>query len=363
MKKYKLYMFVYFVILGIVIFTSNDLRIFATELEYVACGPTGGVPKVVPQIMSVTYTLLMFGIPLVLIGSSVIALIKAIASGNGDNLAKARSKMAKKFLIAALAFSVALIVRTTLNSVANETDGNDMPTIAMCIKCFLTYSEENCPASESGNDVHKGSGYDPFKGDKIETHPEKNSNSSSNDSSGVPASGTNCGSDKIYKGKTYSLTDSQKQKIAAMVYGEYSGDLVGMKAVASQMANLYEYQQIYGNSCGNRTFYNYITSGDGCKWYATYNATYSSSKSLALQAVEDVLIKGNRTLPLYINEFDMFPGDIKDPLSADSYIQGQTQIRGKWGGSGVFWCITKTAGDGNLFYYSPDFKKKRENGA
>lgn len=127
-----------------------------------------------------------------------------------------------------------------------------------------------------------------------------------------------------------------------MIKGEYDGDLAGMKAVASQMANLYEYKKWTGSSCvDTESFYQYITAS------ATYNKTEYNAN--ALKAVEDVIINGNRTLPPYVMEFDWF---IVNPLSSDKYIQGQTNVNNVYGGSGIFWCMSKTTyGDANIFFY------------
>ena len=158
-----------------------------------------------------------------------------------------------------------------------------------------------------------------------------------------------------YVGQKYSLTNTQKQKIAGMIYSEYGYDLNGMKAVASQMANLYEINSYNDSNCTrNRSFYEYITDTGQCGWYASADNP-SSTNADALRAVEDVIINGNRTLPLYIDEFDMFPGDIVGASSisdSNSYQPGVTKISNKYGSSGTYYCITKSGSGANIYFYT-----------
>lgn len=155
-----------------------------------------------------------------------------------------------------------------------------------------------------------------------------------------------------YVGTKYDLTDDQITQLSRMVNGEYGSDINGMKAVASQMANLYELRKYYSYT-GGKSMFEYITT---CGWYATARIRFSSSydSSLAKQAVEDVLVNGNRTLPLYIDEFDMFPGDIVGALNSSDYKSGITPIKNVYGSSGTYYCITTaSSGDSNIFFYTP----------
>lgn len=159
-----------------------------------------------------------------------------------------------------------------------------------------------------------------------------------------------CTSEYIYEGTRYSLSEEQKKKLAAMVYAEYASDLDGMKAVASHMANLYEYKTWGGYT--HSSFYDYITTTG---WYAERTRTWTYYNDIALQAVNDCIVNGNRTLPLYIDEFDMFPNDIYDPLGFDSYVRDLNVIRNKYGAIGKFWCLSlNQSNEGNIFFYTSE---------
>lgn len=163
-----------------------------------------------------------------------------------------------------------------------------------------------------------------------------------------------CNDKTIYPGHKYTFTQAQKEKMAAMVYTEADGpnDLLGMKLVASHMCNYYE--KLYkGKEWTGYGLHKLITTSG---WYAelTKNAKYNSSKAIALIAVEEVMEKGNRILPHYIDEFDWFPNDVKNPLNKDDYVQGVTTYLNKGGLRSTFWCINyiEESKSGNIFGYT-----------
>lgn len=166
-----------------------------------------------------------------------------------------------------------------------------------------------------------------------------------------------CNDNTIYPGTKYNLTQSQKEKLAAMVYHEGGYNYIGMKAVASHMANLYERKRFY-NSSITASLYDYMHNNG---WYAsgTRNAVYDGSSSYmrqALQAVEEVIVGGNRILPHYIDEFDWFPNDVVNAMDKSKYVQGETIYYNIYGDSNdliVFWCfnLNSKGTSGNIFGY------------
>lgn len=164
-----------------------------------------------------------------------------------------------------------------------------------------------------------------------------------------------------YKGPKYNLTEDEIIQLSRMVYGEYSADENGMRAVASHMANLYEIRQYLGYGKG-KSLFTYITT---CGWYATAKIRHSSKydNSLAREVTEDVLVNGNRSLPPYVDEFDMFPGDVLYASSINDYKSYQpwvTKIRGRWDGSGVYYCTTSSGRDANLYYVTENGKQYKK---
>jgi len=148
MKKYNKLFIVYFILVGLIIFGCKDLSTVAMDnsnLNYVACGNANGIPRPIPQLTTVAYTLLITATPLILIIFSVIALFKAVSFGNAEDVEKAKKGVIKKFIIAAIIFFTGAIVHFAINKVTSNDE--DKKSAASCIKCFLYYSRGNCPSS------------------------------------------------------------------------------------------------------------------------------------------------------------------------------------------------------------------------
>ena len=123
----------------------------AYNLEYVACGNSEGIPAPVPQLISICYTLLVVATPIILIIFSIVALVKAITGGNADDIKKAKDKVIKKFIAAALVFFVAGIVQFVVSRAA-ITDG-DKNSAVDCINCMLY--NDGCAPSTAGDDAYQ----------------------------------------------------------------------------------------------------------------------------------------------------------------------------------------------------------------
>ena len=177
-------------------------------------------------------------------------------------------------------------------------------------------------------------------------------------SSGGMSNYVKCTDNTKYLGTKYNLTQAQKEKLAAMIYAEDAYTWEGMQAVASHMGNLYEGRK-FRDSSMKSSFYEYISN---TTWYAerTRKMVYDSSNSVmrkALEAVELVVVQGNRTLPLYIDEFDTFPKDVVSPLDKSQYVQGKTvylNIYGDQYDTITFYCFSVGSNEapGNIYGYS-----------
>lgn len=133
-----------------VTFITSSSTVYA--LDYVACGDATGIPKPIPMFTTIVYTLLIVGVPLALIISSIITLIKAITSGNADNVVKAKNKLLKKIIIAAVVYLTAGLVKFIIGKVSSTEQ--DKSTVGDCLNCFLYYN--GCTESESGNHTEQG---------------------------------------------------------------------------------------------------------------------------------------------------------------------------------------------------------------
>ncbi len=228
-RKSKILFIIYFIVVGIVIFTSDNLGVLANKLEYVQCGSATGIPKPVPQLTTIAYTLLVAGTPIVLIAFSIVTLVKATLGGNADEITKARTKLFKKFIIAAIIFLSASIAQFVLLKVTSN--NNDRDSVTACLKCFLYYSSGRCPVSDTGNDIHKGTHNRVHsnlakpttsnrKSNTTTSANNSNSTSGNNNSSNTTVSGNNSTSNAVRGTKTIFVGDSRT--VGMCGYGDNS---------------------------------------------------------------------------------------------------------------------------------------------
>ena len=147
----------------------------------------------------------------------------------------------------------------------------------------------------------------------------------------------------------YPLTDTQLLKIARLCKQE-QGTVAGAKAEASLMANQLETsasrRKKYGT--GADGLYNWVRNGG---WFAkaAHWMDNGSVSDAILAGVKDVLVNGNRTLPLCVDEHDCFSdiksistGSVKD---RSAYVQGKTVVKNKYGSTWTFWCFPDSTYD------------------
>lgn len=159
---------------------------------------------------------------------------------------------------------------------------------------------------------------------------------------------------QVYPGKKaaftkYPLTDEQLVKIARLCQQE-QGTVTGAKAEASLMANQLETSTArlkkYGT--GADGLYNWVRNGG---WFARAAHWMDNGKvsDSVLAGVKDVLVNGNRTLPLYVDEHDCLSditsistGSVRD---RSAYKQGKTVVRNCHGSTWTFWCFPDSTSD------------------
>lgn len=203
---------------------------------------------------------------------------------------------------------------------------------------------------------------------KLKSVPSKKS--SDNDSNSDSDDGNSVG-------KTYKLTDAQVNGLAHVCVREQGNNVKGAAAEASLMANLTEEK-------GYSSVYDYVLHGT---WFngassAMSNSAYQPSPKV-LEKVKDVLVNGNRTLPLYIDEHDCwdcnsvntcsgFRGDICkldtngkiiSSLSGikdrSNYKKDETKIYNAYGDSGEYYTFyTFPTNISDPFGYTPYYYKK-----
>lgn len=149
--------------------------------------------------------------------------------------------------------------------------------------------------------------------------------------------------------KKYKLTETQLKKLARLCVQE-QGSVDGVKAEASLMANLLETSKSRQNKYGTdgTALYNWVREG-GWFYKAAYFMDNTSVGSKYVEAVRDVLVNGNRTLPQYIDEHDCFD-DIKyistgSIRNRSDYIKDRTIVKNKMGSTWTFYCFPSSKSD------------------
>ena len=192
-KKYSIFKIVYFIILALIVFGYNDLSSLVTDLNYVECGSATGIPRPIPQLTTVAYTLVVTATPIILIVFSVILLFKANATGSADEIEKAKKNLFKKFIIAAIIFFVASIIQFVVLKVTTNKD--DSKSVNDCIKCFLYYSRANCPTSSADMEYttkrKKKANTSNYTNSNIVHRSNRTSSSSNNNNTSNSTSGSN----------------------------------------------------------------------------------------------------------------------------------------------------------------------------
>lgn len=163
-------------------------------------------------------------------------------------------------------------------------------------------------------------------------------------------------SNGIYKGEQYILTEEEMKALARAAMNENNCNLTAFKNEISLMANLYERRKDKYSS-----IVEYVAKGG---WFAgsTVKALKDTARDVPkdrVQAVKDVLVNGNRTLPYQIVEHDCFGdlewlvldgvtyyGDTNGGCAGDSstpvfnkalYVKNKTAIHNFYGATYIFY--------------------------
>lgn len=158
--------------------------------------------------------------------------------------------------------------------------------------------------------------------------------------------------------KKYELSEDKLIKIAKLCVQE-QGTLKGIKAEASLAANILETNTHYVKKFGNDIYSFMRYSG----WFS--NASYYMDNGEAtkeqIEAINDVLVFANRSLPQYVDEHDCF-SDIVSVLNYNKpfnkrdrskYIKDVTVIRNKYGSIYTFYCFPDVKADPFGYIHKP----------
>ena len=160
----------------------------------------------------------------------------------------------------------------------------------------------------------------------------------------------------------YDLSEKQIRGIARIVDCE-QGTTAGEYAEASLMANRTD---IAGDDKATVSrLIKTVTGG----WFAygltRYREGYNGTENVpqhAIDAVVNVLVKGKRTLPRFVNEHDCLP-DITTVTNGTksnkkAWVRGKTILKNRYGSSWYFWDFPGGYDDDPFGYTSSAYRKK-----
>ena len=166
--------------------------------------------------------------------------------------------------------------------------------------------------------------------------------------------------------KKYELSEDKLIKITKLCVQE-QGTINGIKAEASLAANILETNTYYAKRFGNDIYSFMRYSG----WFS--NASYYMDNGEAtkeqIEAINDVLVFANRSLPRYVDEHDCFSDIVStsnygkpfDKRDRSKYIKDVTVITNKYGSIYTFYCFPDVKADPFGYIHKPKYSAKFED--
>lgn len=240
---------------------------------------------------------ILYIVPIGLILMVMIDLSKSVISSDENAMQKNLKLASKRIFSAVIFFLVPTISKFAVN-LASDTAISDYTTCLTNTNNIAYY--ESLEEAKKKIEQEKNKEWYPALGDdgnftkRVLTLAKGKK---------VEFGSSSTGAGGTYNGQTYQLSTAQLSSLAAVSSRE-QGSVDGAMAEASLMANLFELsggEAKYGT--GAAGLLNYVrTSG----WFGPAsgidNATPASQE--ISDAVKKVLVSGQRTLPLYVNEHD-----------------------------------------------------------
>lgn len=311
--------------------------------------------------------IIRFVIPIILVVKLILDIYKGIINPNDKG--ELKKAIVEKITACIIVFLVPTLVSLVVSFVENI-----METTIDYKKCYENATLDNInhiieaelakeKEKEEQESIENKNKYDQAV-EKQKEYFKSNANSSNNSSGGNSSGGFSSGGTTL--GQKYNLTEAQLLNLAKISYCE-QGSLKGAMAEASLMANRYELLSSKSKYY-NKGLHNYVLN---CGWWHPAKSGSYKTKVVpnnVLNAIRSVLINGNRTLPLYVDEHD-YRGDLTSintngkvytSRSAfdnnSNYIQGKTVIKNKYGATYTFWTFPTSKSD--PFGYTASAKNK-----
>ena len=116
------------------------------NVNAVNCGNVTGIPAKIPQLTSLVITIIEIAVPIILVITGSIDLLKGVAAQKEDEIKKGQQLLIKRLITGVIIFFFVMIVKFIISAVA---DTNDTNNITSCMDCFLSNKCEAGSANSS----------------------------------------------------------------------------------------------------------------------------------------------------------------------------------------------------------------------
>lgn len=327
------------------------------------CGEAGGISAIIKMVLN-----FLFGgvVTVATIGLIAVGVRYLSARDNEQQIAQAKRRALQ--IIIGLATATMLWVLVPLALPGMSEGGIDGTLSELDEKSQFTGNTKaeplTTPSSDTTNSTNSNSSNASNSNNGTAETTDGNIATSVDDA--VWNNGNECSGEKIFPGKKYNLTEKEKGYFSELVArencrGKKTGDetfTLGCRLLATQIINLYEEREYNrkgvegcsGGACFYKNLKKWVTSD---KWYAANKSSnnglrpgkYSNINSD--EAVEYVIVNGNRVLPKFVTRYDGlyhwtegrsgFKG-LRTISEAAAAVPMQTVVKGK---SRYLWCIER----------------------
>lgn len=174
-------------------------------------------------------------------------------------------------------------------------------------------------------------------------------------SGGCDCGNSSVSADGIWAGQKYpDLTEGQLRGLMSIIKAENGGTLSAVKIEASIMANLFEHERKNEARTGANLAHYVRTSGWFLDASSRWNESFTGYTEEEMNAIKDIFVNGNRTIPPQIVEHDDLITDIdyieingqryargsSGFMDMSNYVSGKTLIHqdpGRFRGGGTQW--------------------------
>lgn len=287
-------------------------------------------------------------IPIALIVIGIIDFSKAVISSDESAQKKSATLFGKRLIYAVLVFIAPWMIEVVMTTLGDLLGKEGMTNFTDCIT-----NSENIFYYEQLANIKKEEEKKEYQANEVYFDEKESSTIKNNTTGSKNTEGT-------IIGQKYNLTEQQLRGIAKLCQKE-QGSAIGAAAEASLIANRFE---LYGSKYGTGAdgLYNYVRNS---KWWANgqkHTDNPEGLKDSVYTAVYNVLILGQRTLPLYIDEHDCIKcgksfdiikietdnqiiTDEEGRLNRNNYIQHKTIIYNRYTSVYTFYTFPTTESD------------------